>query len=178
MVRLFAVVAVLLAAVTLPVVSAVESPPLASHPSGGHSLLQAKAKTYSAAAARASLHAGAKASTSRFHDMASRVGIDVAPHDSHPRRAAPHQNHHAMQQQAAMIDIVEKVLKAGKERTRHQSHDGSHAESLESEFHLMNALMEKQSSLREYAANSNERENIGGVSRKFLKQVTDNAIKK
>ncbi|MDO9334643.1 MAG: hypothetical protein Q7T57_09010 [Dehalococcoidales bacterium] len=164
----------LIAALTIVVTAS--TPPAA----GDASLLQSgvSSHAYSAVTARASLHAGERASSSRFHSMTDRVGIDVhTPQHAHASAPRGRQSRQHEAEQQIMLDIVSKVLASPAQQSMHSTHDGSAAESAEEEFHLLNALMEKQSELREYAKDSPERDSIGGVSRKFLKEITDNAIK-
>ena len=68
-------------------------------------LLQSGAKAYSAAAARASLHAGARATHQRFHSTLARAGV------SHPARPSRgRQDHSGVNAQQVMMEVVEKVL--------------------------------------------------------------------
>jgi hypothetical protein len=152
------------------------------------SLLQSRTSTYSAASARASLHAGERASTERFNSIASRAGIDVSSSSSSHRFSRKHRQLRESEQDV-MLSIVEKVLKEEEKNNKKvdlhvpqtSSHNGlsdeDKASSMEREFHLLNALMEQQSELREYGKNSEEQHAIAGVSRKFLRDVSDNAIK-
>ena len=138
------------------------------------SLLQA----HSQVSGRASLHAGERAAEQRFHDVTRRVGVEL--HTNKRNKKSQRQNHRPIHEHQIMLDVVEKVLthRGHHQAEAHEARDGSHAEEMEEQFHLLNALMEKQSQIREYGQHSSEKDNIGGVSRKFLKQVTDNAIKK
>lgn len=138
------------------------------------SLLQAGSQTYSAARARASLHAGEHASASRFHSTLHRAGV-AGP----SARTAGRQDHSRAHQSQVMLDIVEKVLAASDahEAVAPLSAGGADpAAEAASEFHLLNSLMEAQSSLREHGAHSNEKQKIGGVDRQYLQAVTDQAV--
>jgi hypothetical protein len=167
----------LLAAATLFLVGTVavaaqqQQPPGAAH----HDAALLQAGQHTQAHARASLHAGEHASASRFQSMADRVGIAVQPQRAARRNEQSRQHEH---EQQIMLGVVEKVLNSPEQAHLHSDRDGSHAEKMEEEFHLLNALMEKQSEMREYGKDSNERESISGMSRKYLQQISDKAIKK
>lgn len=150
----------------------------AAPPAPPVALLQSKSKTYSASRARASLHAGEHASTNRFHSTLHRAGVD-APRRAQSHRHAARQDHSRLHQQQVMLDIVEKVLRETdkREAVAPQMAGGADpAAEAASEFHLLNSLMEAQSSIRATGQHSNEKEKIGGVDRHFLQSVTDKAV--
>lgn len=124
-----------------------------------------------------SLHAGDAASAARLDSLTQRMGVHV------PRApAAGRQDRRLEHEQSVLLDVVSRVLNSRAhehrvERPFEREGEGD-AAAMEEEFAMMNALMEKQSELREFDERSNERTHIGGVSRQFLQSVTDQAVNK